>query len=204
MMGISSRKKDNNWKQKLLRVAIVCALVMVLFFQTITLVAIHPQSIVNVPQAILDATWLFPTLLTTVILVYAAVVLCKVWEKAELRLLIPAALGIVATVMATVVALTIRAAYKDVVGNDGMVALTDWEWFWQQCSLILVPLITVIVSFIRFKKARDKRISQEESTYEEQFADEENSLFGNPVTPGNKKLSKQQRKALKEKQNGGN
>ena len=201
-MSKLSRKKNSSWKRKLLHAAIVLSLIMVLFFQIITLVAIHPQSIINTPQAILDATWLFPTLLTTVILAYATVLLYKVWEKTELRLLIPAALGIVATVMAAVVALTIRAAYKNVVGVDGMIALTDWEWFWQQCTLILVPLVTVVMSIIRYKKARDNRLSRKESTYEEQFAGEESTLFGDDVSAGDKKLSKKQRKALKE--NSGN
>ena len=203
-MGRSSHKNSGNWKQKLLHIAVVCSLIVVLFFQVITLVAIHPQSIVNAPQAILDATWLFPTLLATVILVYVTVVLYKVWEKAELRLLIPAVLGIIGAVMATVVALTIRAAYKDVVGNDGMVALTDWEWFWQQCSLILVPLITVIVSFIRFKQARDNRIRRENDSYEEQFTDVDFVLSDSDTKKNGKKLNKKQRKTLKEKQNGGN
>lgn len=200
-MSRSARKKKDSWKRKLLHIAIVFSLIIVLFFQIITLVAIHPHSVVNTPQAIVDAAWLFPTLLTTVILAYAAVLLCQVWKKAELPLLIPAVLGIVAAVMAAVVALTIRSAYKDVVGIDGMVALTDWEWFWQQGTLILVPLVTVVVSVVRFKKARDNRIGQEENTYEEQFADDESPLFGEAVSD-TKKLSKKQRKALKE--NGGN
>lgn len=201
-MSKFSRKKNSSWKRKLLHAAVVFSLIMVLFFQVITLVAIHPQSIVNTPQAILDATWLFPTLLITVILAYATVFLYKVWKKAELRLLIPAVMGIVAAVMATVVALTIRAAYTDVVGVDGAIALTDWEWFWQQCTLILVPLVTAVISIIRYKKARDNRLSRKESTYEEQFASEESTLFGDNVSTGDKKLSKKQRKALKE--NSGN
>ena len=129
-MSRSSRHENGDWKRKCLRVLIIFSLIAVLFFQIITIVAFHPHSIVNVPQAILDAAWLTPALIAAVILIYAAVVLYKVWKTAEKRLLIPAALGAIGTVLSLVIALTIRAAYDNVVGLDGMVALTDWEWFW--------------------------------------------------------------------------
>lgn len=205
-MSKRSRKGTGDWKRKLLNAAVVCSLIVVLFFQVITLVAVHPDSIVNVPQAVLDATWLFPTLLTAVILIYAAVLLCVIWKKAEFRLLIPAALSIVGAAMALAVALTIHAAYDDVVGNDGAVALTDWEWFWQQCTLVIVPLVTTVVSIVRCKQTRSKRLEQEEGTYEEQFADDGFTLLGGEdvAKESGKKLSKKQRKERREKEESGN
>lgn len=158
------------------------------------------------PAEIRKATWLVPLWLFTTLLIVLAIILCAVWKKKEHLSLIPMGLGIIGAVLALVIALTFYAPYDMVLNRDGELAQTDWDWFWRHLSLVFVSLITAVISFIRFKTLRDARIRKENNAYEDQFAPAEGD---DPVAElaaekrRNKKLSKKQRKALREKENSG-
>lgn len=192
------RKGERDWKRICLNSAIVIALVVVLFFQVTSLVAFHLEAIFYIPTAILEATWLTPVWIPTIVVIYAAVVLCKVWRTKEKLSLIPAVMSVIGAAPAVMIAMTIRAAYDKVVGRDGTIALTGWEWFMHHGTLVLIAAVTLVVCLVHYKNARDERVHKENEGYTETFNfDAENPLLENDQ-PG-KKLSKKQRKAQKEK-----
>ena len=158
------------------------------------------------PPEIKEATWLVPLWLCTTILIVVTLILARVWKKKERFLLIPAVMGIVGAALALVVAVTFYAPYDMVLNSNGELAQTDWDWFWRHLALVIVSLVPSVMSFLRMKQLRDERIRLENNAYEEQFVPEEGD---DPVSEvkteiqSNKKLSKKQRKALREKQNSG-
>ena len=158
------------------------------------------------PPEIRDATWLVPLWLVTTLFIGVTLILAHAWKKKERFLPIPMVMGIVGAVLALVIALTFYGPYDMVLNRDGDLAQSDWDWFWRHLALVVVSLEPTVVSFLRLKSLRDKRIRLENNAYEEQFVPD---LEDNPVAEvkaeaqSNKKLSKKQRKALREKQESG-
>ena len=158
------------------------------------------------PPEIREATWLVPVWLVTTLFIGVTLILAHAWKKKERFLPIPMAMGIVGAVVAFVIALTFYAPYDMVLNSDGELAQTDWDWFWRHLALVIVSLEPTVVSFLRMKALREERIRKENNAYEEQFVLDESD---DPVakvkaeTQSSKKLSKKQRKALREKQESG-
>ena len=189
-----SKSCNCGWKRKCLNTAIILFLAMILFFQGISLFAIALAPTVSPAKAITEATWLVPTWIVAIVAIYGAVALCKVWRKREKLLLIPLALSVAGAVPATAVSLTIRAAYNDVVGLDGNIALTDWEWFWRHATPMIIALVVVVVAIVRIKALRDERIRKENESYVDRFTPDADPTA---APAPRKKLSKKQRKAQK-------
>ncbi len=194
------KQEAKNRKHEFWKGVLYALLGVVLFLQVMVLVALmFGTAIVDFtpPAKIQEAGWLVPTLITTVILTSLAVVLCKAWKNKEKLSLVPAVLGTMGAVLALVIALTFRAAYDNVVGSDGNVALTDWEWFWRHCTPILVGAVTATISFMHHRGLRRERIRKENEAYLETFNfDEDNPLLAKDEDEKkNKKKSKKERKA---------
>lgn len=202
--------------KKILNFLMYAFLVMVLFFQVLGLVAViwGPEIFgAALPKKLQEAHGLIPSWIIAVVLTVAAVVLCKVWKKQEKKSLIPMACGIIGAALALIVALTLRAALELQVSNSNvsqnyLQGLNGWKLFWRHYSLVGVSFITAIVSFIHFKRLRSERIRVENEGYIETFALDGDAIFGDEtdttVAPkkNTKKLSKKQRKELREKENG--
>ena len=201
--------------KKILNALMYILLAMVLFFQVLGLVAViwGPEIFgTAAPQKLQEARGLIPSWILAVVLIVAAVVLCKVWKKKEKKSLIPMACAIVGTALAVIVALTLRAALQVQVANSNvsqsyLQGLNGWKLFWRHYSLAIVAFITAIVSFVHFKRLRSERIRVENEGYTEHFAIDGDAIFGDeeehPEKKG-KKLSKKQRKERRAKENGGN
>ena len=201
--------------KKILNALMYILLAMVLFFQVLGLVAViwGPEIFgTAAPQKLQEARGLIPSWILAVVLIVAAVVLCKVWKKNEKKSLIPMACAIVGTALAVIVALTLRAALQVQVANSNvsqsyLQGLNGWKLFWRHYSLAIVAFITAIVSFVHFKRLRSERIRVENEGYTEHFAIDGDAIFGDeeeqPEKKG-KKLSKKQRKERRAKENGGN
>lgn len=202
--------------KKLLGVLMYLLLAMVLFFQVLGLIAViwGPQIFgAAAPKKLQEAHGLIPSWIIAVVCIVTAVVLCKVWKNQEKKSLWPMALGIIGTALAVIVALTLRAALELQVANSNvsqnyLQGLNGWKLFWRHYSLAIVGFVTAIVSFVHFKRLRSERIRVENEGYTEHFAIDGDAIFGDeaeePTTKKHtKKLSKKQRKQLREKENGG-
>lgn len=196
----AKKQEARNRKSEFWKGVMYALLGVVLFFQIMTLIAlVFGTSIVDFspPQRIREATWIVPVLITMVILLSAAVVLCKAWKRKETLSLVPAVLSTGGTVLALIIALTFRAGYDDVVNATGDIALTDWEWFWRHCTPIIVGAVTATISFMHHRGLRKERIRKENEAYLETFNfDEDDPLAEEPKKE--KKKSKKERLAEKE------
>lgn len=201
--------------KKILNIVLYVFLALVLFYQILGLISVIWGSAIfgaALPAKLQEAKGLIPTWIATTILVFGAVVLGKVWKNKEKQSLIPMVMGIVGAALALIVALTLRAALplqaaNSNVSTNGMQGLSDWKLFWRHYSVVGVGLVAAVVSFLHFKTARNERIRKENESYQEHFVLDGDPLFADEekAAPAkSKKLSKKQRKELREKENGGN
>ena len=202
--------------KKIFRGLMYILLAMILFFQVLGLIAViwGPEIFgAAAPQKLQEARLLVPAWILAVMLIYGAVVLCKLWKKQEKKSLIPMTCAIVGTALAVIVTLTLSAALEVQVANSNvsqnyLQGLTGWKLFWRHYSLAIVAFITAIVSFVHFKNLRSERIRVENEGYTEHFAIDGDAIFADeeeqPAKKSGKKLSKKQRKELRAKENGGN
>lgn len=201
--------------KKILNIVLYVFLALVLFYQILGLISVIWGSAIfgaALPAKLQEAKGLIPTWIATTILVFGAVVLGKVWKNKEKQSLIPMVMGIVGAALALIVALTLRAALplqaaNSNVSTNGMQGLSDWKLFWRHYSVVGVGLVAAVVSFLHFKSVRNERIRKENESYQEHFVLDGDPLFADEekASPAkSKKLSKKQRKELREKENGGN
>lgn len=201
--------------KKILNIVLYVFLALVLFYQILGLISVIWGSAIfgaALPAKLQEAKGLIPTWIATTILVFGAVVLGKVWKNKEKQSLIPMVMGIVGAALALIVALTLRAALplqaaNSNVSTNGMQGLSDWKLFWRHYSVVGVGLVAAVVSFWHFKSVRNERIRKENESYQEHFVLDGDPLFADEekAAPAkSKKLSKKQRKELREKENGGN
>ncbi|MBQ3202410.1 MAG: hypothetical protein IJB36_02070 [Clostridia bacterium] len=201
--------------KKILNIVLYVFLALVLFYQILGLISVIWGSAIfgaALPAKLQEAKGLIPTWIATTILVFGAVVLGKVWKNKEKQSLIPMVMGIVGAALALIVALTLRAALplqaaNSNVSTNGMQGLSDWKLFWRHYSVVGVGLVAAVVNFLHFKDARNERIRKENESYQEHFVLDGDPLFADEekASPAkSKKLSKKQRKELREKENGGN
>lgn len=204
------------WK-KIGRVALYAFLALVLFYQIMALIAVIGGPALfhaALPEKLREAKGLVPTWIAMLGLIGGAIILCKVWEKKEKKSLIPMVMGIVGAALALIVALTLRAALPLQAANsnvsyNGLQGLSGWKLFWRHYSPIGIGVVTAVVSFVHFKRVRNERIRQENESYEDHFLTDSDPLFtdeekDDTAKQSRKKLSKKQRKELREKENGGN
>lgn len=204
---------------KILNIVIYTFLALILLYQIMGLISViwGPKLFgAAPPDKLQEAKGFIPSWVLMTLLVGSSVVLCKVWKNQEKKSLIPMILGIVGSVLALLVALTLRAALPlqaadSNVSYNGLQGLNGWKLFWRHYSPIGIGMTAAIVSFVHFKRVRNERLRKENESYQEHFAMDGESIFEDeekgaepPKETRRKKLSKKQRKELREKENDGN
>ena len=186
----------------ILRVLLYLLLVMILAMQVLGMVGTALSSVTELTER----PWLIPLWITAVCVITASLALCKTWKQNEKLSLIPVALGIVGAAMAVVVALTLQGALPEQVAatnisKSGLQGLNAWKLLVRHYSLAIVSAVTAIVGFVHFKNERDERIRKENESYVDRFTPDADPTMETPAP--RKKLSKKQRKELREKQESG-
>ena len=186
----------------ILRVLLYLLLVMILAMQVLGMAGTALSSVTELTER----PWLIPLWITAVCVITASLALCKTWKTNEKLSLIPVALGIVGAAMAVVVALTLQGALPEQVAatnisKSGLQGLNAWKLLFRHYSLAIVSGVTAIVGFIHFKNLRDDRIRKENESYVDRFTPDADPTMETPAP--RKKLSKKQRKELREKQESG-
>ena len=185
------------------KIALYPLMALLLFYQVMGIIGV---SISTVP-ALVEATWLVPTWIVMMVLIALPLILYPWWKKKETLPLVMMGLSLVGAVLALVIALTLQAALPlqvsgttiSATGEQGLDAI---KLITRHYSPMVVGLVMAVIAFLRFKQNRDSRVREEESSYTAQFVDEEFA----PVLDekkGGKKLSKRQRKALREQEESG-
>ena len=193
--------------KKIGKVLAVILLVLVLFYQVMGIWGVALSQV----TAIKEATWLIPLWIVMMVLLLASLILYRVWKDKEYLPLVTLAISLIGAGMALVVALTLQAALPTQVAatnisQSGLQGLDGWKLATRHYPPVVVGVVLAVLSFLQHKEAQENRLRKENDSYEEQFTDEDNPLLSPApaAKPANKKLSKKQRKALKEKENGGN
>ena len=193
--------------KKIGKVLAVILLVLVLFYQVMGIWGVALSQV----TAIKEATWLIPIWAVMVALLLIGLILYRVWKGKEYLPLVTLVISLIGAGLALVVALTLQAALPTQVAatnisQSGLQGLDAWKLITRHYSPVAVGVVLAVLSFLQHKQANENRVRKENDSYEEQFADEDNPLLSPApaAKPANKKLSKKQRKALKEKENGGN
>ena len=186
----------------ILRVLLYLLLVMILAMQVLGMAGTALSSVTELTER----PWLIPLWITAVCVITASLALCKTWKTNEKLSLIPVALGIVGAAMAVVVALTLQGALPEQVAatnisKSGLQGLNAWKLLFRHYSLAIVSGVTAIVAFVHFKNERDDRIRKENESYVDRFTPDADPTMETPAP--RKKLSKKQRKELREKQENG-
>lgn len=196
------RREARERKREFWKGVLYALLGVVLFFQIMAYISVaYGKNLVGYepPAKIREAEWLLPLLIAMVVILTVAIWLCKLWKNKEKLSLIPMSLSLVGTVLALIIALTFRAGYDDIVNAYGEVGLTDWEWFWQHCTPVIVGATVAVVSFMHHHNLRRERIRKENEAYEANFDfDADNPLLVADDEKPSKKKSKKARKAEKE------
>ena len=186
-----------------LHVLLYILLAVILAMQVLGMVGTALSSVPDLQER----PWLVPLWIVSVGIIITALVLCKVWKNKENLSLVPVALGAVGIALSLVVALTLQGALPEQVAatnisKSGLQGLNGWKLLFRHYSLTIVSGVTSIVAFLHFKNLRDDRIRKENDSYVERFTPDADPTA---ETPDNrKKLSKKQRKALREKEMSGN
>ena len=192
--------------KKIGKVLAVILLVLIFFTQILAIIGVHRSTVSELEEA----TWLIPLWIVMMVLLLASLILYRVWKGKEYLPLITLAVSIIGAGMAMVVALTLQAALPTQVAatnisQSGLQGLDGWKLATRHYPPVVVGVVLTVLSFLQHKEAHENRVRKENDSYEEMFTDEDNPLStpAPAAKPANKKLSKKQRKALKEK-NGGN
>ena len=186
----------------ILRVLLYLLLVMILAMQVLGMAGTALSSVTELTER----PWLIPLWITAVCVITASLALCKTWKTNEKLSLIPVVLGIVGAAMAVVVALTLQGALPEQVAatnisKSGLQGLNAWKLLFRHYSLAIVSGVTAIVAFVHFKNERDERVRKENESYVDRFTPDADPTMETPAP--RKKLSKKQRKELREKQESG-
>ena len=186
----------------ILRVLLYLLLVMILAMQVLGMAGTALSSVTELTER----PWLIPLWITAVCVITASLALCKTWKQNEKLSLIPVTLGIVGAAMAVVVALTLQGALPEQVAatnisKSGLQGLNAWKLLFRHYSLAIVSAVTAIVAFVHFKNERDDRVRKENESYVDRFTPDADPTMETPAP--RKKLSKKQRKELREKQESG-
>lgn len=191
--------------QKFLRVLKIAAyplLALVLFFQALGIVGVK-LSYVDELQA---ATWLIPVWFAAIVISLATLLLYKMGCRSEKWALLPCFVGVIGAALALMVTLTLQAALPlqvaaTNISKSGLQGLDAFKLITRHYSLMAVGLIPAVLSVIRYKDLRDTRIREENESYVDRFTPDADPTVETPAP--RKKMSKKQRKELREKQESG-
>ena len=185
------------------KIAIYPLMALLLFYQVMGIIGVSISTV----EALVEATWLVPVWIVMMVLIALPLILYPWWKKKEILPLVMMGLSLVGAVLALVIALTLQAALPLVVSGTSISAtgeqgLDAIKLITRHYSPMVVGLVMAVIAFLRFKQNRDIRFREEEDSYTAQFADEE---FASVLDEkkGSKKLSKRQRKALREQEESG-
>lgn len=185
------------------RIAIYPLMALLLFYQVMGIIGVSISTV----EALVEATWLMPVWIVMIVLIALPLILYPWWKKKEILPLVMMGMSLVGAVLALVIALTLQAALPlqvsgtsiSATGEQGLDAI---KLITRHYSPMVVGLVMAVIAFLRFKQNRDIRVSEEESSYTAQFADEEFAPILDEKK-GGKKLSKRRRKALREQEESG-
>ena len=193
------------------KIALYPLMALLLFYQVMGIIGV---SISTVP-ALVEATWLVPVWVLMMVLIALPLILYPWWKKQEILPLVMMAMSLVGAILALVIALTLQAALPVVVSSTSISAtgeqgLDAIKLITRHYSPLVVGVVMAVIAFLRYKQNRDSRVCEEEDSYTSQFVDEEfeyttlgEYLAREGRKPGGKKLSKRQRKALREQEESG-
>ena len=185
------------------KIALYPLMALLLFYQVMGIIGV---SISTVP-ALVEATWLVPVWVVMMVLIALPLILYPWWKKQEILPLVMMGMSLVGAILALVIALTLQAALPVVVSSTSISAtgeqgLDAIKLITRHYSPLVVGVVMAVIAFLRYKQNRDSRIREEESSYTAQFVDEEFASLFEEKKSG-KKLSKRQRKALREQEESG-
>ena len=193
------------------KIALYPLMALLLFYQVMGIIGVSISTV----KALVEATWLVPTWIVMMVFIALPLILYPWWKKQEILPLVMMGMSLVGAILALVIALTLQAALPlqvsgtsiSATGEQGLDAI---KLITRHYSPMVVGLVMAVIAFLRFKQNRDVRVSEEEDSYTSQFADEEfeyttldEYLAREGRKPGGKKLSKRQRKALREQEESG-
>jgi hypothetical protein len=193
------------------KIALYPLMALLLFYQVMGIIGV---SISTVP-ALVEATWLVPVWVVMMVLIALPLILYPWWKKQEILPLVMMGMSLVGAILALVIALTLQAALPVVVSSTSISAtgeqgLDAIKLITRHYSPLVVGVVMAVIAFLRYKQNRDSRVREEEDSYTSQFVDEEfeyttlgEYLAREGRKPGGKKLSKRQRKALREQEESG-
>ena len=185
------------------RIAIYPLMALLLFYQVMGIIGVSISTV----EALVEATWLVPVWIVMIVLIALPLILYPWWKKKEILPLVMMGLSLVGAVLALVIALTLQAALPLVVSGTSISAtgeqgLDAIKLITRHYSPMVVGVVMAVIAFLHFKQNRDIRVREEEDSYTSQFADEEFAPVLDEKKSG-KKLSKRQRKALREQEESG-
>lgn len=185
------------------RIAIYPLMALLLFYQVMGIIGVSISTV----EALVEATWLMPVWIVMIVLIALPLILYPWWKKKEILPLVMMGMSLVGAVLALVIALTLQAALPLVVSGTSISAtgeqgLDAIKLITRHYSPMVVGVVMAVIAFLRFKQNRDSRVREEEDSYTSQFADEEFAPVLDEKKSG-KKLSKRQRKALREQEESG-
>ena len=185
------------------KIALYPLMALLLFYQVMGIWGVAISTV----EALVKATWLIPVWIVMVACITLPLALYKVWAGKEVMPLAAMIVSILGAILALVIALTLQAALPlqvsgtniSATGEQGLDAI---KLITRHYSPMVVGLVTAVMAFLRFKKNRDNRVREEESSYTAQFVDEDFAPVPDEKK-GGKNLSKRQRKALREQEKSG-
>ena len=185
------------------RIAFYPLMALLLFYQVMGMIGVSISTV----AALVEATWLVPVWIVMVVLIALPLILYKWWKGKEGLPLVMMAMSILGAILALVIALTLQAALPlqvsattiSATGEQGLDAI---KLITRHYSPMVVGLVVAVIAFINHKQSHDQRVCEEERSYTDQFVDEDFAPT-HEERKGGKKLSKRQRKALREQEESG-
>ena len=185
------------------KIAFYPLMALLLFYQVMGMIGVSISTV----AALVEATWLVPVWIVMIALIALPLILYKWWKGKEGLPLVMMAMSILGAILALVIALTLQAALPlqvsattiSATGEQGLDAI---KLITRHYSPMVVGLVVAVIAFINHKQSHDKRVCEEERSYTDQFVDEDFAPTHEERKSG-KKLSKRQRKALREQEESG-
>ena len=185
------------------KIAFYPLMALLLFYQVMGMIGVSMSTVAD----LVAATWLIPTWIVMIALIALPLILYKWWKGKEGFPLVMMCMSILGAILALVIALTLQAALPlqvsattiSATGEQGLDAI---KLITRHYSPMAVGIVVAIIACVSHLQARGQRVSAEERSYTDQFVDEEFAPVPEERT-GGKKLSKRQRKALREKEESG-
>ena len=178
-------------------------LVLIFFAQILAIIGVSRSTVPELEKA----TWLIPAWIVMIALIALPLILYKWWKGKEGFPLVMMVMSILGAILALVIALTLQAALPlqvsgtniSATGEQGLDAI---KLITRHYSPMVIGIVVAIIACITHLQARGQRVSAEERSYTDQFVDEDFAP-AHEERKGGKKLSKRQRKALREQEESG-